>query len=937
MVNSELLIQLYRDPCKKAEKDISHFYLDGRGNLTVGRGHCLTKDQLPSDSTLKPLLPYFSRPDGSKCVDVDELRKDCELVRTAPTGMGYRHYSASYYKPYTRLEFRGSEELWQKDVRSKINTLNRTCSYFRDAATSTHAQVVLLDIAFNSGEDYLADQPVGKNTFKNPNFQHIRNAMRAGNLLELQKTIEHLNQVLGVPSDRARWRSQQLDLAIKAKGFVLPANPVPSARGADAVQLIKTKHNPIHHRHSHKQPVPYAISASRITMQSPYPLGLHDPQQCLLPTQPHEEIAEDPYNPSAIQQSVLNITTPFSHDPSAKQFAITSLFGKEELSQPFRYVATTYSRNTQVSGKDLIGKPVTVTINQQDVETGKTTSRYINGVVHRMVGTAPRNGWRQYTLEIVPTLSLLGWTADVCSFQNKNVIEIIKELAQKFSLRVDARRIQSPPPERDYCVQYNESALNFIHRLLESEGIFYYFVHKADSHVMTLGDYVGAYQSDNKPQYQVNNKGWSYSTLGDWVRKSTPHSNKVVTKDYDFTKPDTTLQAEKTTSKSTTSIQNSEQFIFPGRFKTSEKGQRLTNIKMEVEQAWSQEITSFGGSSQLQPGQVFTLADHNDAKQVGDYVVTRVWHYAQDSAPVQHTASDETYYHNSFSALPANVVARPQLTTSKPIASVQSAKVVGDGQSDQEIFVDQYGRACIQFPWARNNERTSWVRVAQRWAGNQYGVIFHPRLGHEVLVDFDHGDPDCPTLIGSLYNTTNMPPYGLPTNTNRSGIKTHSLNGSKDDFNELYFDDKKGQETINWRANHDFMQITEQNDNTTIVSGNQLTQILQGSSTWQAEKSIVFNVGAAKLEVTQVGIFINGQQIVLSQQRESFDEQVLAKNQATGQHVPDHPFYIETGDGNVFSGYTDESGQLPRIDSDKEAGEYHVYWGDEALAKQQGE
>lgn len=144
---------------------------------------------------------------------------------------------------------------------------------------------------------------------------------------------------------RAEWRSQLLDLAVSEQGLGFPTNPLPSARGADTIQPTKPKHQ-TNHRHNHKQPVPHATSAPHVTMQSPYPLGLHDPQQCLLPTQPHEAIVGDSYN-SGEQPSLLGITTPFSRDLSVQQFVITSLFGKEELSKPFCYIATTYSRNTQ--------------------------------------------------------------------------------------------------------------------------------------------------------------------------------------------------------------------------------------------------------------------------------------------------------------------------------------------------------------------------------------------------------------------------------------------------------------------------------------------------------------------------------------------------------------------------------------------------------------
>lgn len=876
MADNTLFYEQCREPCKRFEcdpqthQDIEYFYLDTKGYFTIGRGHCVSKAKEPGDAELRILLPYFYRSDGVRCSGVDELKTECKAVHNAALGprpKGYNHY-ASYYKPYTKLRFKGSEQIWRSDVDLILSYLNRECSYFRAATTPFEMKLVLLDVAFNSGPGHLADNPSKKLLRiegKSIHFASVRVAIRTKDIIGLQKAIENLGHALGVPDSRARWREQQLDVAVRKMGLISPTNPLPSARGADVIQPTTSKHQ-TNHRHNHKQPISHAASAPHATMQSPYPLGLHDPQQCLLPTQPHEAIVDDSYI-GGEQPSLLNITTPFSRDPSAQQFVITGLFGKEELSNPFCYIATTYSRNTQVSGQDLLGKSVTITINQSDDETGKTTPRYINGIVHRIVGATPRDGWRQYTLEIVPTLYLLGWSADVCSFQHKSVIDIVKELAQNFSFRVDVSRIQSPSPERDYCVQYSESALNFIHRLLESEGIFYYFIHKADSHVMTLGDSALAYQSNDKPHYQVNNREWHYPLLDEWLNKSTAHHNKVTIKDYDFTQPDTNLQAEKTAAKSTAAIKNSEQFLFPGVFKTSAEGQRFAKIKLEAEQAWSQVITAFGGTSQLQPGQIFTLADHDDKQQVGDYVVSSVWHYAQDNASVQHADDNGSYYHNRFDALPANVVARPKAITLKPIASVQSVKVVGDGQSNQALFVDRYGRACIQFPWMRSSERTSWVRVAQRWAGNQYGMIFHPRLGHEVLVDFEHGDPDRPIIAGSLYNASNMPPYALPTNMNRSGIKTQSLTGSKDDYNELYFDDKKDQEIVNWRANHDFTQVTEKDDTTTVVTGNHHTQILQGSSIWRAEKRIVFNVGTAKLEITPDGISINGQLIELSQHK----------------------------------------------------------------------
>ncbi|MDH4584376.1 type VI secretion system tip protein VgrG [Pseudomonas sp. BN415] len=454
----------------------------------------------------------------------------------------------------------------------------------------------------------------------------------------------------------------------------------------------------------------------------------------------------------------------------------------------------------------------------------------------------------RYQLVLRPWLWWLTLASNNRVFQNLATSDIVTTIFKAHGFTDFEVKLTGSYSPREYCVQYGETDFAFVSRLLEEEGIFWFFTHEDGKHTLVLGDSNDAFvQMPYGPKVPYLGQGIGERELHG-VRSGQLCLQAVAgvysATDYEFTTPTTSLysQAEAMSGPRT-------MYEHPGGYTSKARGDSLS--KQRVDELRSQE-KRFSGESDcrwLVPGHWFTLSGHDDDALNIDWVVTSV----------THEASHE-HYRNRFEAIPKTTNYRPPRSTSKPRMHTQTAVVVG--KSGEEIWTDQYGRIKIQFPWDRlgNNDETSscWVRVVLPWSGKGFGMQFIPRIGQEVIVTFIDGDPDRPLVTGCVYNGDNSLPYSLPDNQTQSGIKTNSSKGGGG-FNELRFEDKKDAEEVFLQAQKD-MKVNVLNDSTatighdeTLTVQNARTRtVKEGDETITLEKgkrSVTIQTGSDTLDV----------------------------------------------------------------------------------------
>jgi type VI secretion system secreted protein VgrG len=540
----------------------------------------------------------------------------------------------------------------------------------------------------------------------------------------------------------------------------------------------------------------------------------------------------------------ISVTTPLGKDV----LLLEGFTGSEGLSTPFRFTLELLAEDPKkVVFDKLLGQSVTVTVLMPE-----NKKRYISGKVSRLTQGARAAAAKKdatfirYRAEIVPAVWFLGKKRQSRVFQQLSVPDILKKVLT--GLDVDYQ-IQGTFEQRNYCVQYQETDLDFASRLMEEEGIYYFFKHTSSKHQMIVAN-----TTQGHPEVPEITKA-AYDESGEhriylWEKSQEIRSGKYTAWDYHFEMPDKHLEADETirdffkaggvTHKlKVGGAEKDEIFDFPGgyakRFDGIDKGggeqasdlqkifqdnKRTVGIRLQQE-AWPGLVIS-GASDcrQFTSGHKFKLEKHGDNN--GNYVLTRLEHAAQMKGAYTAGGKVSLEYSNSFACVPLEVAYRPPQVTPRPVIhGPQTAFVVGP--KGQEIFTDKYGRVKVQFNWDRDGKADAssscWVRVATPWAGKTWGMIHIPRIGQEVVVSFVEGDPDQPLIVGSVYNANQMPPYTLPDNMTQSGIKSRSTTqGAAENFNELRFEDKKGSEEVYFHAEKDFKRVVENNDNLKVGS-----------------------------------------------------------------------------------------------------------------------
>jgi len=569
------------------------------------------------------------------------------------------------------------------------------------------------------------------------------------------------------------------------------------------------------------------------------------------------------------------VTSPLGKDV----LLLFRMTAREELGRLAEFELELLSTDPKIKLEDVLGKSMTVGL---ELPGGKT--RFFNGLCTRFSQTGRTGRYTQYQATLRPWLWLLTRTADCRIFpdpkeaESKTVPEMIKDVFRKNGLSDFKERLNGSYKPREYCVQYRESDFNFISRLMEEEGIYYYLHHEDGKHHLVLADST----TSHDPIPGCETVAYMAATLDSvapvdhistWLVAQELHSGAAVLNDYDFEVPRADLTVKSSVSRSHAHAKF-EVYDYPGFYvgaysargegtkgdgDAMDRGQAFARSRIEEMQADHEQILGGGNVRGLAVGGTFKLAEfHRDDQNREHLVVSTLLQVQIGGYEGIDSASNQTLYRCEFSAIPSKVPFRPRRITPRPtISGPQTATVVG--KSGEEIWTDVHGRVKVQFHWDRkggHDESSScWVRVSSPWAGKNWGAVHIPRIGHEVVVEFLEGNPDRPIITGSVYNGQNKPPYKLPDHQTQSGIKSRSSKeGSAENFNEIRFEDKKGEEQLFIHAEKN-QDIEVENDETHSVGhnraktiGNDETTHVKNNRTETVDKEESITIGGSRTE-----------------------------------------------------------------------------------------
>lgn len=513
-------------------------------------------------------------------------------------------------------------------------------------------------------------------------------------------------------------------------------------------------------------------------------------------------------------QYFVSVATPFGADV----LLLDGFGGREAISELFRFDLRMRSLNKALDAQTIVGKPVTVSIGQ-----ASGPQRFFNGIVTRFAHVGSDTKYGFYSVELAPRLWLLTLGRDRVIHQNKSALDIVKEVLGKFEVTFELSiSAAADYVVREYCVQYDESAFQFVSRLMEEEGIFYFFKFADGVHTMVLADSPSAHQAGaHSAQLYFSTDSTAHDPaerVGEFRMEHGLVAAEHVVADYDYL----TAETSESVSTATGGTSTGSRYTFPGRYGSAADGDRKAAIRLAAQQMEQQIGQGLGHCHHLAAGTTFTLAGHANAALNISYVVRAV----------SHSASNETYS-NEFEVFPASVPFRAPLSTPLPVvAGTHTAKVVGS--SGEEIWTDAHGRIKLKFHWDRspeaNQDSSCWVRVSQVWAGQGWGHLVLPRVGHEVVVSYVDGDPDRPLVTGSVYNKLNTTPVALPSLQTQSVMRSRSSkNGTAG--NEIRMDDKLDAEELYLHAQKDMNVSIENALSTTVLAGAETHIIEKGDRT----------------------------------------------------------------------------------------------------------
>jgi type VI secretion system secreted protein VgrG len=571
---------------------------------------------------------------------------------------------------------------------------------------------------------------------------------------------------------------------------------------------------------------------------------------------------------NATQQGrMMSITTPLGEDA----LLINKFSATEALSELFKFEAELLieKENEPLKTEDieqLLGQPVTVTITQRD-----ETTRFFNGIVNRFAQGGQDDWFYYYHAEVVPWLWLLTQTFQSRIFQQLSVPDILKEVFSYYEIEIDWQ-LAGTYHQRNYCVQYQETDFDFASRLMEEEGIYYYFEHTEETHKMVIADTPQKHK-DCPMKYEIPFM-LEVTTEEDWVSSIGAlrldyklQSGKVTLWDTNFQLPNRKLEAEQPTLFKVGGNNDFEVYEYPAGYarkydgigrggdaqsaeleKVFEDNRKTASLRMQELDARYKTFTGISDCCSITAGHRFKLFNHPNKDFNALHTIVSVTHEIEQSPDYVSTEEVDHPYRNSFTCILHTTPFRPPRKTPKPvIRGSQTAFVVGP--AGEEIFTDKYGRVKVQFHWDRDGQldanSSCWVRVRQAWAGNKWGMMFIPRIGMEVVVEFLEGDPDQPIITGCVYNPGAMPPYTLPDEKTKMTIKSDSSKGGQG-FNELRFEDKKDSEQIFIHAEKD-MDVRVKADCREFIGGDRHL-IVKGERREKIDGSTHLIVGGDQVE-----------------------------------------------------------------------------------------
>jgi type VI secretion system secreted protein VgrG len=563
---------------------------------------------------------------------------------------------------------------------------------------------------------------------------------------------------------------------------------------------------------------------------------------------------------------LLELTTPLGPDV----LVINGLSGSEALSGLFRFRLDLLApAKNSITAKQLLKQPVAVSI-----LSGDSKVRYFHGIVSRLSAGDREERFQHFHAEVVPWLWLLSQRSDCRIFQKKSVPEILKAVFDGAGFQDYKDNTKGDHIPLDYCTQYRETDFNFVSRLMEQDGIFYFFEHAKDKHTLVFADDATAFDDvpgSNEVLYEAEGGiGEREDVATHWAGEEEIRPGKYVLRDHNFQLPSKDLEVSLGDG-------NLEMYDYPGEYaqrfnvpdsrldKVQSEGEKLDKIRLEEEELPGSVFEASSSCRQFVSGHKFKLKKHFQSD--GEYVLTSL-SYSVGQNPDYISGRASAPYQNSFVCVKSDAKIRPRRLTPKPVVSGPQTAVV-TVKSGEESCLDKYGRVHVQFFWDRlgkKDENSScWIRVSQPWAGASWGAHFWPRIGHEVVVQFLEGDPDRPLVTGSVYNADNMPPYELPGNYTRSGVITRSSkNGGSKNFNEIRLEDKKDSEQFFMNAEKDMDQRVEHdsreyvgNDRHLIVHVNQQELAegdkhghVKGSHFEKIDKDMSLQIGGDQMEKT---------------------------------------------------------------------------------------
>ena len=560
-----------------------------------------------------------------------------------------------------------------------------------------------------------------------------------------------------------------------------------------------------------------------------------------------------------------DVLVTFDVDGLSDELHIMQFQGEEAVSKLFQFSLVLASESSDITFDDVVGKNAVLTL------SGEFGKRHFHGIISRFQQKEQARRFTVYHATLVPRVWRLNLRHDCRIFQppNQRILEtssndsksILYQVVNKFKVEYKVHlQGNKPSAKRIYCVQYREADWAFVSRLLEEEGFFYFFEHQEKKHVLHIGN---DYQCH--PELPGNSATVPFHTQGGGQTPGTEHiyalsymerirSGHVVVTDYNFEKPSLSLQSKP--GKKADKDHDLEVYDPVGLFEVPETGKSLAEVRLKQHQAGREELEGQSDCIRFTSGHVFTL-DKHPRKELNKnkFMLTSVSHFGQKHQDLESGAvSQRIRYHNSFRCIRRKTPFVPHQLTPKPrVQGPQTAVVVGP--SSEEIYTDKHGRVKVQFHWDRlgkNDENSScWIRVSQLWAGQSWGAMWIPRIGHEVIVDFLEGDPDRPIITGRVYHAQNPPPYTLPAEKTKSTIKSNSSKGGGGS-NEIRFEDKKGSEEIYTHAQKDQNEKVENNMSTSVGNDQSISVGHDRKVTTENDETITITKGK-RVRTVKVG------------------------------------------------------------------------------------